>query len=73
MGEWSDALPDLTDPATLGCLLALVREAWQDPYLCAVGDPEIGWRIDAVTAQVDDLHSYVTEVEVLVDALRGAP
>lgn len=24
-------LPDLTDPATLGCLLALVREAWGDP------------------------------------------
>ena len=23
--------PDLTDPATLGCLLALVREAWGDP------------------------------------------
>ena len=23
------ALPDLTDPATLGCLLALVREAWR--------------------------------------------
>ena len=28
-----DALPDLTDPATLGCLLALVREAWQDPTI----------------------------------------
>jgi hypothetical protein len=27
-GEWSGALPDLTDPATLGCLLALVREAF---------------------------------------------
>ena len=32
--EWSagithdGALPDLTDPATLGCLLALVRERW---------------------------------------------
>jgi hypothetical protein len=23
--------PDLTDPATLGCLLALVREAWRCP------------------------------------------
>ncbi len=23
-------IPDLTDPATLGCLLALVREAWGD-------------------------------------------
>lgn len=26
----SDVVPDLTDPATLGCLLALVREAWND-------------------------------------------
>ena len=26
-------LPDLTDPATLGCLLALVREAWGDPRI----------------------------------------
>ena len=25
-------VPDLTDPATLGCLLALVREAWDDPH-----------------------------------------
>lgn len=36
---WPDVgvyLPDLTDPATLGCLLALVRDAWGDPsaYLC---------------------------------------
>lgn len=27
----SDSVPDLADPATLGCLLALVREAWGDP------------------------------------------
>lgn len=25
------ALPDLTDPATLGCVLAMVREAWKRP------------------------------------------
>jgi len=31
-GYWrsDDVTPDLTDPATLGCLLALVREAWGD-------------------------------------------
>jgi len=30
---WSDTdwLPDLTDPATLGCLLSLLRGAWDDP------------------------------------------
>ena len=26
-------LPDLSDPATLGCLLALVREAWGQPTI----------------------------------------
>lgn len=25
--------PDFTDPATLGCLLALVREAWEAPTI----------------------------------------
>ncbi len=28
-----DALPDLTDPATLGCIFALVREAWGKPHM----------------------------------------
>ena len=80
---WSDAtslpydstsyVPDLTDPATLGCLLALVREVWSDPYLCAVGDSDTGWRVDAVTAQVQDLHGYRIEAEALVAALEAAP
>ena len=26
--KWDDLHPDLSDPATLGCLLALVRRAW---------------------------------------------
>ena len=28
-----DCFPDLSDPATIGCLLTLVREAWNDPTL----------------------------------------
>jgi hypothetical protein len=71
-GEWANALPDLTDPATLGCLLALVREAWGDPFLCAVGDRETGWRLDGY-AIVEDIHSYQSEAEALVAALEAAP
>ena len=73
MARSTDALPDLTDPATVGCLLALVREAWSDPYLCAVGDPDTRWRVDAVTAQVQDLHGYTSEAEALVASLEAAP
>ena len=51
-GEWSGALPDLTDPATLGGLLALVREAWRCPTAYArqsttrrVSDGVIAWEV----------------------------
>ena len=30
-GEWSKALPDLGDPATVGCLQELVRRKYHDP------------------------------------------
>lgn len=30
--EGTAPVPDLGDPATLGCLLALVREAWTSPH-----------------------------------------
>ena len=46
LDDWTTAtlLPDLTDPATLGCLLALVREAWGDPSIIA--EPSLGmWEI----------------------------
>jgi len=59
-------VPDLTDPATVGCLLALVREAWDDRYLCASVSPRKLWLVDGWS-----LHD--TEAEALVAALEAAP
>lgn len=46
------SLPDLTDPATLGCLLALVREAWRCPTVYVrqstsrrVSDGAFAWEV----------------------------
>ena len=77
--EWvarSNEFPDLTDHATLGCLLALVRksygddEAWAQPW----HDTDGGW---TVTINEDDRCLIIaegdTEVEALVAALEGAP
>ena len=61
-GRWIDStptdclmaqgIPDLTDPATLGCLLALVREAWRCPAVYArqgttrrVSDGVLAWEV----------------------------
>ena len=85
----ADRLPDLTDPATLGCLLALVREAY--------GDPALYVRLSDTTRQSDGVRAwevlgwlsrerspdgrggswrgwgYATEAEALVAALEAAP
>jgi len=75
------AVPDLTDPATLGCLLALVREAWGVGSL--VYRPWNGairaWRV--VTFAHDEdwmtvarlLGEGATEAAALVAALEAAP
>lgn len=53
-GYWrsDDITPDLTDPATLGCLLALVREAWRCPTVYVrqgttrrVSDGVLAWEV----------------------------
>jgi len=69
----SDVLPDLTDAATLGCLLALVREAWGDSDL-HVGRRIAGWGV--WTSESTPLPLCVakadTEAEALVAALEAA-
>ena len=66
-------LPDLTDPATRGCILALVREAWESPKanLSWVTDDKCMVVFDTGHAQKFLLAS--TEAEALVLALEGAP
>lgn len=65
--------PDLSDPATLGCLLALVREAWESPKA------NVSWVTDDKCMVVFDTgHAQRfllgdTEAEALVAALEAAP
>ena len=64
--------PDLEDPATLGCLLALVREAWGDPLIACIctGRMKTPWMMDNYTR---DWPAWETEGEALVWALENAP
>lgn len=76
------ALPDLSDPATLGCVLALVREAWKNEHLWVeVGvDPamwsltvySIGWACVNGETPLPDIDGE-SEAEALVAALEAAP
>ena len=64
-------LPDLTDPATLGALLALVREVWGRPGICLYsievnGDLRWGW-----DGNVDASVTFATEAEALIVILEA--
>lgn len=75
------ALPDLTDPATLGCVLAMVREAYGDPRIHTKASPtslsayinleEFDWKWQAGSMNM----SYgkgPSEAECLVNAIAAA-
>jgi hypothetical protein len=82
-GSWAggiDPVPDLTDPATLGALLALVREAWgwTDAFCC---HDEVAWYLSSgetgccveLQDEASDGERYDTEAAALVAALEAAP
>ena len=78
MAVEAGAYPDLSDPATLGCLLALVREAldprvWGSP-LCLAKTKE-GWELGYFLNGdwFTPLDTCDTEAEALVAALEAAP
>lgn len=70
-----DALPDLTDGATLGCLLQIVRDAYGDPeaHLVLGGG---GWVLMSGESRVANVvyskKASNTESEALVAALEAA-
>ena len=75
LDDWTTAtlLPDLADPATLGCLLALVRQQWGMPNLAAVRK-DGAWMLWA-GGLPDGLYRLrsATELEALILALEATP
>lgn len=71
-------VPDLRDPATAGCLLADVREAYGDPTIfasCLIGNDQIGNYWDVFSRDCDHDKPFGegrTEAEALVAALEAA-
>ena len=66
-------VPDLDDPATLGCLLALVQEAWGPCWVVALTPPgEVVWQVRGVVPRYC-FEEGATQGQALVLALEAAP
>jgi hypothetical protein len=71
-----DTVPDFSDPATIGCLLALAREAWGCKIMCcwpAYTDDSEWWVSDGDDEDLRPKAKGATEAEALVAALEAAP
>ena len=74
----SETLPDLSDPATVGAVLGLVRDAWGDPYLhcqyvlAELGQPDCWLALTDCGIGSRDFAAR-TEAEALIAALEAAP
>lgn len=69
-----DPIPDLSDPATLGCLLALVREAWATQVAWVEPGHDGLWEACIyVSGKARIVESYDSEAAALVAALEAAP
>jgi hypothetical protein len=68
---YMSGIPDLTDPATLGCLLHLVREAWSSK--CFARPTHDGFTVMRGSgAGMGKISDGRTEAEALVAALEAA-
>ena len=81
VSDYEPTLPDFDDPPTMGCLLTLTREAWNDPWLgCSASYRRGGlWLVHNGTEAPREFYSRVytkhatSEIEGLTHALISAP
>jgi hypothetical protein len=74
---WTKSMvPDFNDPATLGCLMAAVRQAWGDPGAVATreeGTP-VRWKVQTAgpwAGPGTQVGYGATEAEALIAALEA--
>jgi hypothetical protein len=66
-----DAPPSRHDPATVGCLLALLREAMSAPFATAQHSEAVGWCVYSARGEMlwADQPQHATEGEAIAAAL----